>query len=104
MVERGDLLQNRYQVVKMLGQGGFGKIFEVIDKSDRAKRKVLKVLNLSNFKDKRTKQTVLDLPWLLFINSVLFITLLVTVPLWLHAKQQHQSDRVGRAQNHLPEL
>ena len=45
----------------MLGQGGFGKIFEVIDKSDRGKRKVLKVLNLSKFKDKKTKQTVLDL-------------------------------------------
>jgi serine/threonine protein kinase len=46
MIQQGDILQNRYQAIKTLGEGGFGKVYEVIDRRDRSKRKVLKVLTV----------------------------------------------------------
>ena len=41
------LLQNRYRVLKQLGQGGFGNTFEI---DDGGKTKVLKVLTENNSK------------------------------------------------------
>jgi serine/threonine protein kinase len=45
MIQPGMLLQHRYQVIRELGEGGFGKTFEV---SDAGTPKVLKVL-LANY-------------------------------------------------------
>ena len=61
MIQQGDILQNRYQALETLGEGGFGKVYEVIDRRDRGKRKVLKVLTVSRFSTDETKKTVLNL-------------------------------------------
>lgn len=61
MVQIGELVQSRYQVVKVIGEGGFGRIFEIVDKSDRHKRKVLKVLNLDRFSDEVSREKVINL-------------------------------------------
>jgi serine/threonine protein kinase len=61
MIQQGDILQNRYQAIKTLGEGGFGKVYEVIDRRDRGKRQVLKVLTVSRFSTDETKKTVLNL-------------------------------------------
>lgn len=47
MVAPGDLLQNRYRVLRPLGAGGFGQVFEV---EEDGVRKVLKVLDLGAFR------------------------------------------------------
>lgn len=41
------LLQNRYRILKQLGQGGFGNTFEI---NDAGKTKVLKLLTENNSK------------------------------------------------------
>ncbi|WP_084555284.1 protein kinase domain-containing protein [[Phormidium ambiguum] IAM M-71] len=53
MIEPGLLLQNRYQVIRLLGGGGFGKIFEI---NDGQVPKVLKVLNPQHFKQPEVKR------------------------------------------------
>ncbi|MBW4493424.1 MAG: protein kinase [Oscillatoria princeps RMCB-10] len=58
MIQQGLVLQNRYRVVRSLGKGGFGHIFEV---SDRGTPKVLKVLNLEKFCAPETKQKAISL-------------------------------------------
>lgn len=44
------VLQNRYRVSRQLGEGGFGKIFEVEDTARLNERKVMKVLYKNNIK------------------------------------------------------
>jgi serine/threonine protein kinase len=46
MIRPGVLLQGRYQVIRQIGGGGFGKVFEV---DDGGTIKVLKVLSLERF-------------------------------------------------------
>lgn len=46
MIPPGVLLQGRYQVIRQIGGGGFGKVFEV---DDGGTTKVLKVLSLERF-------------------------------------------------------
>ncbi|WP_017721942.1 serine/threonine-protein kinase [Kamptonema formosum] len=58
MIQPGLVLQNRYCVVRPLGKGGFGHIFEV---DDRGAPKVLKVLNLEKFCDPKTKEKAISL-------------------------------------------
>lgn len=58
MIQPGVLLQNRYRVLKRLGQGGFGQTF-VVD--DRGRRKVLKILSLERFSSPEWKQKVISL-------------------------------------------
>ena len=58
MIQPGLVLQNRYRVIRSLGKGGFGHIFEV---SDRGAPKVLKVLNLEKFCDRETKEKAISL-------------------------------------------
>ncbi len=52
------LLQDRYQVIRPLGNGGFGQTFEV---DDQGTLKVLKVLNPATFSDPRSKQKAVEL-------------------------------------------
>jgi serine/threonine protein kinase len=52
-IDRGLVLKNRYRVIKRIGGGGFGDIFEV---DDGGTIEVLKVLNLDNFHDPNTKR------------------------------------------------
>jgi WD40 repeat protein/tRNA A-37 threonylcarbamoyl transferase component Bud32 len=58
MLHSGLLLQDRYRVVKKLGQGGFGQTFEV---EDRGVPKVLKVLRLDRFQNPDGKKKVISL-------------------------------------------
>ncbi len=58
MLHSGLLLQDRYRVVKKLGQGGFGQTFEV---DDRGIPKVLKVLRLDRFQNPDGKKKVISL-------------------------------------------
>lgn len=46
MIRPGILLQGRYKVIRQIGGGGFGKVFEV---NDNGTTKVLKVLSLERF-------------------------------------------------------
>ena len=58
MIYPGKILHNRYQVIKKMGGGGFGQIFEV---DDSGTSKVLKVLNLANFSDIAIRQKAIAL-------------------------------------------
>jgi len=58
MIQPGLVLQKRYQILKQIGAGGFGKTFEV---NDKGTPKVLKVLNQNNFPDPEIKQKALSL-------------------------------------------
>jgi serine/threonine protein kinase len=58
MIHPGLLLQDRYQVLQVLGKGGFGQTFEV---DDRGVSKVLKVLNLARFQNSETKKKAISL-------------------------------------------
>lgn len=58
MIYPGQLLQNRYRVIKKIGGGGFGQIFEV---DDGGTRKVLKLLNLTHFGDVTIRQKAIAL-------------------------------------------
>ncbi len=58
MIQPGVLLQDRYRVLKRLGQGGFGQTF-VVD--DRGRRKVLKILSLERFSSPEWKQKAISL-------------------------------------------
>ncbi|AFZ60684.1 CHASE2 domain-containing protein [Anabaena cylindrica FACHB-243] len=58
MFNPGLIIKNRYRVIKQIGQGGFGKTFEI---DDRGKIKVLKVLDLKNFSNSSQRQTALSL-------------------------------------------
>jgi serine/threonine protein kinase len=51
-IQTGAILQGRYQVIRQIGGGGFGQIFEV---NDNGISKVLKVLNLKNFNHAQIK-------------------------------------------------
>lgn len=55
MVAPGDLLQNRYRVLRSLGAGGFGQVFEV---EEGGIHKVLKVLNLSSFQPSQRQKAI----------------------------------------------
>lgn len=57
-MQPGTILKNRYQVVRQLGKGGFGEIFEV---RDRGRPKVLKVLNLDRYPNPEEQQTAIGL-------------------------------------------
>ncbi|MEA5576736.1 serine/threonine-protein kinase [Anabaena sp. UHCC 0451] len=48
MIEPGDVINNRYHVLQELGDGNFGKTFEVEDRLI-GDHKVIKVLRISNF-------------------------------------------------------
>jgi serine/threonine protein kinase len=58
MLHSGLLLQERYRVVRKLGQGGFGQTFEV---DDQGIPKVLKVLRLDRFQNPEGKKKVVSL-------------------------------------------
>jgi serine/threonine protein kinase len=58
MIQPGALLQDRYRVLKRLGQGGFGQTF-VVD--DGGTRKVLKILKLERFSNSEWKQKAVSL-------------------------------------------
>lgn len=55
MVAPGDLLQNRYRVLRPLGAGGFGQVFEV---EDGGVCKVLKVLDPSAFQPSQQQKAI----------------------------------------------
>jgi len=58
MIQPRLVLQKRYQIIKQIGVGGFGKTFEI---NDQGTAKVLKVLNQDKFPDPETKQKALSL-------------------------------------------
>ncbi len=58
MIKVGTKLNQRYRVLRQLGEGGFGRLFEV---SDRGKIKVLKVLQLDKFTNSDDRETALSL-------------------------------------------
>src|SRR3712207_937635 len=58
MIQPGVLLQDRYQVLKRLGQGGFGQTFVV---NDGGTRKVLKILSQERFPTPEWKQKAISL-------------------------------------------
>ncbi|AOY82434.1 serine/threonine-protein kinase [Moorena producens JHB] len=66
MIQIGQEIHNRYQVIKKLGSGNFSQTFEVedllgINSSNLGKRKVLKVLNLSYYRTSKTREKVVEL-------------------------------------------
>jgi serine/threonine protein kinase len=58
MIQPGQILQNRYRVIRRLGEGGCGATFEV---EDAGTLKVLKVLLLDNFDERETKEKAIAL-------------------------------------------
>lgn len=60
MIETSERVANRYRVIKKLGSGGFGQIFEVIDEWNNS-HKVLKVLNPNSFQDKEHQEKAIEL-------------------------------------------
>ncbi|MBW4492274.1 MAG: protein kinase [Oscillatoria princeps RMCB-10] len=58
MIQPGQILQNRYRVIRRLGEGGCGATFEV---DDAGTLKVLKVLLLDNFDEQETKEKAIAL-------------------------------------------
>lgn len=58
MIQPGLKINNRYQVIRPLGSGGFGQTF-ILD--DQGTQKVLKVLNLNNFQSNTEKQKAITL-------------------------------------------
>lgn len=58
MIHPGVLLQDRYQVLRILGRGGFGQTYEV---DDRGTLKVLKVLSLARFQNQASKNKAVSL-------------------------------------------
>lgn len=58
MIYPGMLIQNRYQVIRKLGKGGFGQTFEV---DDGGTLKVLKILNVDSFHSPERQRKSVDL-------------------------------------------
>jgi len=66
MIQIGQEIHNRYQLIKKLGSGNFSQTFEVedwlgINSSQSGNRKVLKVLKLSYFSDSKTREKAVEL-------------------------------------------
>lgn len=36
-LKKGDLLNNRYELVEKIGQGGFGSVYKILDKENEKK-------------------------------------------------------------------